>query len=139
MKNRRASCTECHPLGNDFVTMTARVVPSRTKRLPGIIRRAKHAAVVSHRRLVLDASSLLVKSWASSNWSDALRSASFVNESRPCESRMRTLHAQPNHRQIGVLRFQLEKTKGKRKTNQSVSCSLRVAFIATLVATTAGS
>jgi len=55
VKNRRASCAECCLLGNDFVATTACVVPSRTKRLPGVIGRANHAAVVSHMRLVLDA------------------------------------------------------------------------------------
>jgi len=54
MKNRHASCIECYPLGNDFVTTIARVVPSRTKRLLGIIERVKYAAVILHRRLVLD-------------------------------------------------------------------------------------
>jgi len=54
VKNRRASCAECHHLGNDFVATIACVVPSRTKRLPDAIGRAKHAAVVSHRRVVLD-------------------------------------------------------------------------------------
>jgi len=54
VKDRRASCTECHSLANDFVTMIARVAPSRTKRLPCVIGRAKHAAVVSCGRLVLD-------------------------------------------------------------------------------------
>jgi len=55
LKNRRASCVECCPLGNDFVTTIARVVPSRTKRLLGVIGRAKCAAVVLCSRLVLDA------------------------------------------------------------------------------------
>jgi len=79
---------ECHSIGNNFVTTTARVVPSRTKRFLGIVGRLKCAAVVLHGRLVLDArclwrpSSLLVKSWASGNQSNTLRSASFVNESR---------------------------------------------------------
>jgi len=55
MKNRHASCKECYPLGNDFVTTIARVVPSRTKRLLGVIGRVKYAAVILCRRLVLDA------------------------------------------------------------------------------------
>ena len=54
MKNRRASCVECYPLGNDFVKTIARVVPSRTKRLLGVIGRVKYAAVILYRRLVLD-------------------------------------------------------------------------------------
>jgi len=54
MKNRRASCIECYPLGNDFVTTIARVVPSRTKRLLGVVGRVKYAAVILHRHLVLD-------------------------------------------------------------------------------------
>jgi len=55
VKNRRASCMECYSLGNDFTTTIARVVPSRTKRLLDGIGRVKCAAVVPHRRLVLDA------------------------------------------------------------------------------------
>jgi len=55
VKNRRASCMECYSIGNDFVTMIARVVPSRTKGLLGVVGRVKHAAVILHRRLVLDA------------------------------------------------------------------------------------
>jgi len=54
VKNRRASCMECCPLENDFIATIARVVPSRTKRLLGVIGRVKCAAVVSCRRLVLD-------------------------------------------------------------------------------------
>jgi len=55
VKNRRASCAECYPLGNDFVTTIARVVSSRTNRLRGVVGRAKHAAVILCRRLVLGA------------------------------------------------------------------------------------
>ena len=55
MKNRHASCTECYSIGNDFLTTIACVVPSRTKHLPDVIGRVKHAAIVLHRRLVLDA------------------------------------------------------------------------------------
>jgi len=54
VKNRGASCMECHSIGNDFVTTIARVVPSRTKRLLDVVERAKCAAVISCRRLVLD-------------------------------------------------------------------------------------
>jgi len=100
---------ESHPHGNDFVATMARVFPSRTKRLLDVVERAKHAAVTSHRRLVLRGlgccpqrpSSPLVKSWASSNQSNMLRSASFVNESRPRESRMRTLCAWPIAGKLG--------------------------------------
>jgi len=49
----RASCIESHPHGNDFVTTIARVVPSRTKRLLGVVERVKCAAVTLHRRLFL--------------------------------------------------------------------------------------
>jgi len=53
VKNRRASCVESYPHGNDFVTTIARVVPSRTIRLLDVIERAKHAAVILCRRLFL--------------------------------------------------------------------------------------
>jgi len=98
VKNRRASCTECCPLGNDFVTMIARVVPSRTKRLLGVIGRAKHAAVILCRRLVLDTilRDLLHYLWrvglvatSPMRWEACL----LVNESRPYESHMRMLCA----------------------------------------------
>jgi len=68
-KNWHASCAECCPLGNDFVTTTARVVPSRTKRLPGVVGRAKCAAVVSHRRLVMGA---VLRDLLRCLWRDAL-------------------------------------------------------------------
>jgi len=55
VKNWHASCTECCPLGNDFVTTIARVVSSRTKRLLGVVGRVKCAVVILHGRLVLDA------------------------------------------------------------------------------------
>ena len=53
MKNRRASCIESYPHGNDFVTTIARVVPSRTIRLLDVIERVKYAAVILYRRLIL--------------------------------------------------------------------------------------
>ena len=53
MKNRRATYGFVIHLGHDQSVMIARVVPSRTKRLLGILRRLKYAAVILHRNLVL--------------------------------------------------------------------------------------
>jgi len=42
-------------LGMTFVATIAHVVPSRTKRLLGVVGRVHLVAVIPHRRLVLDA------------------------------------------------------------------------------------
>jgi len=52
---REESAHQLHSLLWLCVTTTARVVPSRTKRLPDVVGRVHCTAVIPHRRLVLDA------------------------------------------------------------------------------------
>jgi len=97
---REGSVRQLHGLLWLCVTTTARVVPSRTKRLLGVVGRAHHTAVILHRCLVLDTvlSNLLHCSWriqVGGNWSHTLKSAASVNESRTNESHLRMLHACP--------------------------------------------
>jgi len=78
-------------------------------------------------------SSPLAKSWASSNWSNALRSVSFVNESRPCESRMRMLHAQPICRQLGVLHFLLPSISSTSGVSMSIISLALLSILTSMV------
>jgi len=81
VKNQRVSYRLGVRLGHDQSITIAHVGPSRTKRLLGVLWQLKHAAVISHRRLVSKTFSLL--SWAM--FFTAVRDRANVCESRGTE------------------------------------------------------